>query len=213
MTQRVPSTAPTVEPMPPMTTMATRASGAVDEEVRIGERHLLGDAAEQATTDAGDPAGEGERPQLRRRRSDRVAGGRDRVVAHGERHPPDAGPADATEQRDDEHQHGEDGVVVGAQRSQVEAEQLAPRERCARRVAAAEDVEVVDPRGRRDRERERRDRQQQAGHPQSAGAEHGGEQRGERGGDEERHDERDAVQLEVEQLDPGDGPVDRQASR
>ena len=189
-----------------------RAHAADDDHGDEGERaldeersdrpkdHLLGDAAEQATTDPGDPAGQGERPQLRRRRSNRVARRRNRGcparrASPGRRR--SGGGARAARRRAPVRRRPRSSRCA---RSEVETEQLAPREGRARRVAAAEDVEVVDPRRRRDRERERRDRQQQAGHPQGAGAERDGQERGERGGDQDRHHERDAVQLEVQEL-------------
>ena len=67
ITQTAPMTAPAVEPMPPMTMMATSDSETPTTKGESLNEIALGGPGQQPAAEAGDEPGQGERPQLGQR--------------------------------------------------------------------------------------------------------------------------------------------------
>ena len=145
----------------------------------------------------------GECTQLRRGHADGVRRSTVGVVAHRDRGATDARSAQPAHDDERHHEHGEAHVVVGALRREVEAEQGSARERHRREVVGQHRLAEQVLR-RRDRERERADRQQQASDAERAHTDQRRESGGGERGDHDREEERHRGEVEVHER-PGRG--------
>ena len=141
-------TAAVTEPIPPMTTMATRLKRRVhhEEASRPAEGDVGVGAAEQGAAHPRQRPGEGEGTDLLPGRAHAVGGGRVLVVAHRHDGTADAAVAEPAGDQEDHRQDDEDHVVVGALAREGQREELAGNERQVGTVRgrAAQDAEAEE---------------------------------------------------------------------